>query len=414
MKLIRTNQTFRSLFLSRVFNTAGSGLFTLAFLVYASTFAHATLYLSIAAIIGVLPSFFGPVCGYWADKTVDKRRALFLSSWLQTVLFLLVVVLIEQKNSVVFGICCVIIVSDSLIASYKNSLEMPIMQVRVPKEETQEAFGLYQGMGSVFSLIEPPLGVALLAAFHNNFMLLASVNAVTYFLSGLVLLESRKALKIDFEPSAEAFKFDFKEIWRSMHTVFGMDGAGTGTAAIVGVIAINFVINGIDGLIDLTMKSYNPFGHNFAFAVMMFNVTLSVAVILGSVFMKDGLQKVALKPLLLIILACGIGMGLTMSNFGIVSLICFAVLGYMMAKINPKFSAYMLEAIPADRLGRIYGGMATINMVASGLGTIIFVGVANVITVPPTLYVLAGLNLVVLLYVARSGRNVKVNAEVAK
>ncbi|WP_254554715.1 hypothetical protein, partial [Salmonella enterica] len=86
--------------------------------------------------------------GYLADRTKDKKRALFMTSWIQTILFIGVAFAIEQSSFFVFLFCILINLVDELLAMYKDGLELPIMQSRVSSDDIQPAYGLIQGASS--------------------------------------------------------------------------------------------------------------------------------------------------------------------------------------------------------------------------------------------------------------------------
>ncbi|GAB2025023.1 transporter [Lactovum odontotermitis] len=411
MKLIRANKTFRSLFLSRTFNEFGASLFNIVFLVYAAGYPNATFYISLAALTAALPNFLPAFTGFLADKTRDKKRGLFLGSWLQTALFLLMALLIGFRSMPVFLICCLINFVSDLLASYKNGLQMPIIQAHVAAEDTQLALGTFQGLGSVFQLVGQPLGVALLAVFHNSYAGLSLINAVSYFISGLVLLSSRKYLDIDYQPSEENFQFNFKEIWKNVLSVFEKDGSGNAVSLLVGVLLMNFIANGVLAMIELAMKHYNPFGNNYGFAVMLFNLIFSLGILLGSLLMNDFLKNTSIRTILLIEFVLIIPFALTLTSFGQIAVIIFFICGYTFSKVNPKFGSYMMEVVSSENLAKISGSITTLFASCSSIGTIVFIAMANITGVQPTLIFLSILALFALIYLSFFGRkSVKIEA----
>jgi MFS family permease len=402
--LIKSNKSFRSLFFSRIFNEFGASLFNIAFLVYAAGYNNATIYISLAAITAALPNFLPAFTGFLADKTPDKKRAMFLSSWLQTGLFLFMAMLVSFRSMPVFLICCLINIMSDLLASYKSGLQMPIIQARVSKKEIQTAFGAFQGLASVFQLVGQPLGVALLALFQNSFMTLSLINAGSYFLSGLVLLESRKYLDIDFQQTTESFQFNLKKIWQDVQSVFAKDGSKSGTSLIFCVLLMNFIANGILAMIELAMKDYNPFGNNYGFAVMVFNVAFSLGIFSGSILMNDLLKKSTLRTILLLMFPLYILFAMTLTNLGLLAAAVLFAIGYVFAKVNPKFSSYMMAVVAAENLAKVAGSITTLFASFSSAGIFVFVALANIISVPQTLMVLSVLAFLTLLFLAGSAR----------
>ncbi|MDR2976087.1 MAG: MFS transporter [Streptococcaceae bacterium] len=396
--LIQSNETFRSLFFSRIFNEFGASLFNIAFLVYAASYTNATLYISLAALTATLPNFLPALVGFMSDRTRDKKRALFLSSWVQTGLFVVMAFLIGFHSMPIFLICCLINLIADLLAYYKAGLQMPIIQKRVAAEEMQSAFGLFQGLGSAFQLIGQPLGVALLALFQNSFMSLSLINAASYFISGLVLLRSRKYLDIDYQPSEEKIDFNLKKIWQNILLIFEKDGGSQATSLIVSALLMNFIANGMLAMIEIAMQDYNPFGNNYGFAVMVFNVTFSLGLLLGSLFVKDFLKKASLRAVVTITFIFFFFFALSLTRFGMLAVLVLFIIGYTFSKLNPKLSSYMMEVISSDNLAKIAGSINTLFASCSSIGVMVFVASANLMGVQQTLVLLSVLALLTFLY----------------
>lgn len=394
MNLITKNTTFRSLFLCNIFNTLGGNLFTLAFLVYASTFPNSQFYLSLSAFLMVLPTLLNAFLGSLADWTKDKRRALFLTSWVQTALFVLVAILIEKRTLAVFIACVLINLLDELLTLYKSGLELPILQARLYENEIQPAFGLFQGSNSLIEIIGKPLGLALLALLSNSFANLALINAALYFLSGLVLLESRKFLAIPILP--KKFHFSVKEVLGQIAQVFKSE-QNSALVLILNVLLINFALNGILALIELAMIKFNPFGHNYGFAITAFNLAFSFGVLLSSLLMKDFFRKKSLSFMLSLLGIMLAIFSVSLLKFGLLALILLFAAGYCFAKINPKLTSLVFENAPKEELAAIRGGISTFFSSASALGVLTFVALANIIGVENTFYLIAMISLITLL-----------------
>ncbi|AYG01415.1 MFS transporter [Lactococcus allomyrinae] len=398
MNLIKRNSTFRSLFLCNVFNTMGSNLFSLAFIIYASTYPNSKMYISLAALLMVFPTFLNAYMGYLADHTINKKRALFITSWIQSGLFITVALVIAQRTLIIFLFCILMNLVDELFAMYKDGLELPIMQERVSSNDIQSAYGLMQGISSLIGIVGKPVGLMLLALLGHSFSILALVNAGLYLISGFVLLGSRNSLDVTVNLDQEKFHFSIKTTLSQIGEVFKRDQAASATNLIIMVLIINFSINGILPLIDLAMVHHNPFDSSFGFAVTVFSITFSLGIFISSIFMNDLFHKGSLTAILRTILVLLILFSLLIIPFGLAAVAVLFIIGYAFAKVNPKLTSIIIQMIPKEDLATVRGGISTFFATASSLGVLVYVALANIIGVNFTFSLIALSCLITILY----------------
>ena len=119
MKLVLKNAVYRSLALAGVLSALGSYLYNIVFVVYASSLPQASLAVSLANIITVLPTLLSFWVGIRADATRQKSLWLVRLGFIQALLFSLVALVINQRTYLVFGqVCLVNVLSDVL--AYKK------------------------------------------------------------------------------------------------------------------------------------------------------------------------------------------------------------------------------------------------------------------------------------------------------
>ncbi|MDM5145103.1 hypothetical protein ICE98_02231 [Lactococcus lactis] len=136
----------------------GTSLFNIVFLIYASSLPNPKMMISLAEICLLLPVLFAAYTGFLADKTKNKANFMIRASWIQAILFFLLIFLMMEKNFITLCIAGVKILTD-LITSYKSGLRAPILQNNLNAEEIQPAFGQIQGLSSIIEIIGQPLGV---------------------------------------------------------------------------------------------------------------------------------------------------------------------------------------------------------------------------------------------------------------
>lgn len=397
MNLLRKNKTFASLLSSSIFSMLGTSLFNIVFLIYASSLSNPKTMISLAEICLLLPVLFAAYTGFLADKTKNKAILMIRASWIQAILFFLLIFLMMEKNFITFfGIAGVKILTD-LITSYKSGLRAPILQNNLSAEELQPAFGKIQGLSSIIEIIGQPLGVTILALSHQSFSLVVLINGILYFLSGFFLLIFRKNLTFKTVNFDEKFKFNIKESFSQIRDVITVNNSSNFLVLVFSLVFINFILAGIGPLISLAMLKFNPFPVSYGTAIMIFNVVLMLGILAGSFIMEDKLKdwelpKLMISTFLMIALFAAL-----VTQFGLISLIFLFALSYISAKASPKVNRLILENVSSENLGKIGGGITTIFTFSVPFGGAIFVFLANLIGVALTFYIISIFALLVFL-----------------
>ncbi|MGO2646024.1 MAG: MFS transporter [Lactococcus cremoris] len=389
MNLLRKNKTFTSLLSSSIFSMLGTSLFNIVFLIYASSLSNPKMMISLAEICLLLPVLFAAYTGFLADKTKNKANFMIRASWIQAILFFLLIFLMMEKNFITFfGIAGVKILTD-LITSYKSGLRAPILQNNLNAEEIQPAFGQIQGLSSIIEIIGQPLGVTILALSHQSFSLVVLINGILYLLSGFFLLIFRKNLTFKTVNFDEKFKFNIKESFSQIRDVITVNNSSNFLVLVFSLVFINFILAGIGPLTSLAMLKFNPFPVSYGTAIMIFNVVLMLGMLAGSFIMRDKLKDWELPKLMIATFLMIALFAALVTHFGLISLIFLFALAYISAKASPKVNRLIMENISSENLGKIGGGITTIFTFSVPFGGAIFVFLANLIGVALTFYIIS-------------------------
>lgn len=242
MNLLRKNKTFASLLSSSIFSMLGTSLFNIVFLIYASSMPHPKMMISLAELCLLLPIIFAAYTGFLADRTKNKANFMIRASWIQAVLFFLLIFLMMEKNWISFWSIAGVKILTDLITSYKSGLRAPILQNNLSAEEIQPAFGQIQGLSSIIEIIGQPLGVTILALSHQSFSLVVLINGILYLLSGFFLLIFRKKLTFKTVNFDEKFKFNIKESFSQIRDVFTVNSSSNflGTSIFISFYQLYF------------------------------------------------------------------------------------------------------------------------------------------------------------------------------
>lgn len=397
MNLLRKNKTFASLLSSSIFSMLGTSLFNIVFLIYASSMPHPKMMISLAELCLLLPIIFAAYTGFLADRTKNKANFMICASWIQAVLFFLLIFLMMEKNWISFWSIAGVKILTDLITSYKSGLRAPILQNNLSAEEIQPAFGQIQGLSSIIEIIGQPLGVTILALSHQSFSLVVLINGILYLLSGFFLLIFRKKLTFKTVNFDEKFKFNIKESFSQIRDVFTVNSSSNFLVLVFSLVFINFILAGIGPLTSLAMLKFNPFSVNYGIAIMIFNVVLMLGMLAGSFIMGDKLKDWELPKLMIATFLMIALFAALVTHFGLISLIFLFSLAYISAKASPKVNRLILENVSSENLGKIGGGITTIFTFSVPFGGAIFVFFANLIGIALTFYIISILSLLVFL-----------------
>lgn len=397
MNLLRKNKTFASLLSSSIFSMLGTSLFNIVFLIYASSMPHPKMMISLAELCLLLPIIFAAYTGFLADRTKNKANFMIRASWIQAVLFFLLIFLMMEKNWISFWSIAGVKILTDLITSYKSGLRAPILQNNLSAEEIQPAFGQIQGLSSIIEIIGQPLGVTILALSHQSFSLVVLINGILYLLSGFFLLIFRKKLTFKTVNFDEKFKFNLKESFSQIRDVFTVNSSSNFLVLVFSLVFINFILAGIGPLTSLAMLKFNPFSVNYGIAIMIFNVVLMLGMLAGSFIMGDKLKDWELPKLMIATFLMIALFAALVTHFGLISLIFLFSLAYISAKASPKVNRLILENVSSENLGKIGGGITTIFTFSVPFGGAIFVFFANLIGIALTFYIISILSLLVFL-----------------
>ncbi|MCJ1978158.1 MFS transporter [Lactococcus paracarnosus] len=407
MALMLKNKAFGSLLISSIFSMLGTSLFNIVFLIYASSLPHAKMMVSLAEICILLPLIFSAYTGFLADKTKHKVQSMIIFSWIQGILFIMLFVVMNEKNIMSFILIAIVKILSDLMTSYKSGLRSPILQYNLKSEDLQPAFGQLQGLSSIVEIIGQPLGVTLLAMSNQSFSFVLMVNGVLYFLSGISLLLFNSFLTYKPLINTKKFEFNMKESFTQIKGIFDVDNSSNFLILLFSLIFINFIMAGVGPLISLTILKFNPFPTKFGTSVMIFNIILMVGMLSGSFIMDDKLKNWDLSKLLLTSFLMISLFSVLVIHYGYLSLVCLFALAYVSAKASPKLSALILENVPQEYLGKIGGGITTIFTFSIPLGGIVFVFLANLIGIYPTFYIVSILSVVVFFCLVMSNKDKK-------
>ncbi|HEY4399841.1 MAG TPA: hypothetical protein VGM95_04870 [Lactobacillaceae bacterium] len=380
MNIYWTNIKFRTLLNATALEVIGAGIFNLAFIVYASQMPNPKLAITAVTIINSLPVVMQFLSGYFADKTIHRYRNMMLVRFGQMFAYLLLSALIGfQANWLIFGLLILINLGSDLFGSYGGYLELPIQKKILKNEEFYAANSLTSAVNTTINLLAQISGASILILLNNNFVLFGLLNAATFGIAFLVLWQHRQLFTdTDKKVVTVAEKSAF---WQENLTNFKRFKQFPQITSFVGAALLaNFLFSSFEGLINLSLlHTMSMRWGTYAFSVAFWNVLLMLGIILGSLLPNDFFKKYSIKQLILLNFISFLPLTLLLAFYPNRYLAVPAIfsIGYLLAKINPKIGAFMMQIIPEESLAPVSGIMSTAVTMSIPLGQGIFLGLAT-------------------------------------
>lgn len=383
MKELLKNRGYKTILQVSILNGIGNSLYNIVFVIYASTLPFRELAVTLASLATFIPSLLDIIISYFSDQTKHKTRNLIIARLLQGLLFILLAVVIKAPGSltVFLGLLLINVVSDCL-GTYGGGLVLPFIKRLVPAEAMEGAMGLQTSSNTLVQLVFQGVGAWLIVVFHYDFSLFGFVNAATFFLAAALFYRQRQLFQ-GIQPQAVTTDTPLpKQNMREsiFETVKMMAANRFLKYVILFALMVNTIGGALGGLTNLTLLDRQElwFG-NYGNSVAAVNILISAGIITGSIMANDRFKNTPMLKLIALTMA---GIGLLALNFiwiGNKWLMAAGLLalGYMMGKINPRLSAFMLREIPEERLAVTSGVLSTMIMLGGPVGQVVLLGLAN-------------------------------------
>lgn len=381
MNLFLRHRLYRVLSIASVLNSLGSYIYNLVFVIYAASLPYSNVAVFIANMITMVPTIFTFWVGVRADRTGKKGQTMIVVGVIQALLFTLVAFLIGNQTFLVFSVICLLNIVADVLSNYAAGLKMPILQYNVDSEDLMEAYSFSQFLFYVASMVGQAFGVWLLTVSHQNFALVALINAVSFLLSGLVLWQHRKDLTHEpVAPVTEKTSLwrNFIETYHEMEGVFRKSGNMSFLGILFSILAINTIGGSIAPIYNFYFLHHDFFGLTYGQSLLVVEVLSILAAILGTLTPKDYFSRQSLSFL---IMMCSSGFVLTaLSNLvglpTVVGLIFLTFSSYIFGKSSPKLDALIMANLPSQILAQGSNFLSMLFTLSLPLGTFVFSSLA--------------------------------------
>lgn len=286
MNIFIKNKDYRRFSVASFLSSAGDVLFYLAFMTYASKLQNYSLALSLIAISEAIPKLFTLFGGYFADRTHNKFRNIFLMAIIRFILYGIVSLLFISHISQWHLVIAIIIINffSDTFGSYSSGLLSPLIVDLVGEGDFGEAEGFTSGVSEIINIMAQFIGSGLLLLM--SYSSLAFVNALSFLLAGILFAS------VGLKHRADTQSFEHKEINQqgflaTMKTALTQVQKQNGLLTIVLIVAIlNGALSAMGSLIPIMIAGNRAAMviSRYSFTIALIGIVVGCGAALGSMF----------------------------------------------------------------------------------------------------------------------------------
>lgn len=377
MKLIFKNKVYRFLTVSRLLNSMGSSLYNIVFVVYAATMFHSKIIVSIANITMVIPTIFTVFVGIKADNTVNKKRFLILTGFIQAILFTLISLIINEATLLVFSSISLFNIISDILSDYSNGLRMPIIQKNVEQNDLIEAYSFTQFISYICNLSGQAIGVWLLTISQNNFAIVALINALSFFVSACILIPVKKELThedVKEELISDSFFKQLSNMFSNVKMIFNESSTTNFIHLLIAILLLNTLGGSITAIYNIFLLNQSILNFSYSQGLLVVETILVGGILIGSLTPHDYFSKLSIDNLLKITAAVFTIVGLSnLFHFSsIIGIVLLSFATYLSGKVNPKINSLLLTNLPSNVLARTSNFLSLLFTLSIPVGTAVF------------------------------------------
>ena len=396
MQELLKNKPFVTMVLASLLNTVGGELFNIVFIVYAQTMPFAGLAVSIASMAWVAPALTAILTGYLADRTVHKTRMQVLIKLIQVCIYLVIAIMIGRSKSLpVFVLLVAMDMVSSMLEGYAGSLWMPVLKHLVLPSQLHQATSITSATSSVAAVISAGGGAVLIALLGNRFAVFALINALTFLLAGILVAVGYQKftwaeVSVNGSPVGKHVG-----LASSLHVILGEFRHSAFLVLMVGFgCMVNLLGTALQPLLNLGLISMpEVWWGSYGTTIAAVNGISSLGLILGALLAADPLRRLPMAHLLTGVMAAAavVGVNLVWLRIPALLFLPLLVMNYLLGKVNPRFMTMLISTVAEDHLATTMGVVQTVMMIGAPLGQMVFLTLGNLVGIPITMSIYAGL-----------------------
>lgn len=315
MNLLLKNKIYRFITYSDILSVIGDSFFYLAFLTYASTLENSAIAISIISISESLPEVFSMFTGVYADKVKDKAKADIYSNFLRMFIYFFVAIsFLIFKNLTLVIIVSIFNLFSDIVGTFSDTLRFPIIYAILEKKDFDKSVGISMFCYYSFDFLAKFIGAIVIVLLNYNYFVLSNINALTFFVAGLIMLKVYRKLKVkmdkfeetkeDGEKEDEKIDFSLKKNLKNVKKLFKNENIKKSIIFSCLISAINAPVLPII-YVCISNNDFYIFGLETVKILSILNVVVLLGVILGNlVITKDILWSKYLQKIIFFQLFC--------------------------------------------------------------------------------------------------------------
>ncbi|HEK9835949.1 TPA: permease, partial [Streptococcus equi subsp. equi] len=170
----------------------------------------------------------------------------------QSILFMIIAYLTNQKSYLVFSIICLINIISDCISNLLSGISMPIFKHHIPQDELMTAYSLRNIISFICGIGGQIFGIWLLEISNKNFGFVAIINAFSFLISSIILVSIKSLLINNKEKiTRHSFSRNFLEMYDASKGIFSTKSDSQFIKLITTVIISNVLGSAIIPIFNL-------------------------------------------------------------------------------------------------------------------------------------------------------------------
>ncbi len=411
MRKVLQNKLFTKLLLADLISNFGDVVYYLALMNYVAILPEKKIAVSMIAIAENLPWVFSFLTGHIADRAGNKIRNILITLYFRAGLYILLALVMGFSPALWIALlACVVNFASDLAGSYENGMFASISKKVIPDEDREGFIAFKQSLSQSLGIVFNAAGGLLI--IFMTYQMLAFLNAVTFLVGAYIIVSIKSEIRKlvdkesdntdDCKPSvAQKEKFNIKKLYAEQKENFKylFFTPDIKTCVVVWPFANAFFAI----IMSLTVLLLDE-GNFMVFSSRPITLaTIEIAFALGSLvgayftmnYFKDFKITTFVKVDTIGFFILFLAMYYRMIY---VLLISYFIIGISNVTSNAKVSSMIMNNYDEEKLGSIFGAIASFFTFGSIISSLIFSVMVLVLSVDAILMIVLTICIALIIY----------------
>ncbi len=366
MAKILNNKLFVKTLLANLISNFGDVVYYLALMKYVAFLPERRIALSMISFSEAIPQLAAFVTGYFADKTRNKIRSIFITMFMRAFLyFVLAIAMGFSPSLIIVGIAVVINIISDISGLYENGMFFKIEKNIIPDEDREKFIAFEDSTQNILNVVFRAIGGVLIVVL--SYQNLAFLNASTFLFSAIILATIKAELIKSINKGADESnnansKFSIKKIYLEQKKAFNFLFSANEIKLCVVVWPItNAIMSIVMWLIVLMIGSGSPIIIvSAAITIVAVEMSRAFGSFIGGYLSIKYFERVSINTLIKSDVITMLIMFISLYYRQIyLVLVCFIIMSISELASNAKVGSIVMNTYDEDKLATIFGGMFT-------------------------------------------------------